>query len=36
MSPWIILVLLTMTLGVVGNYGVALSISHRLTELLVP
>jgi beta-lactamase regulating signal transducer with metallopeptidase domain len=36
MSRWIILVLLTMTLGIIGNYGVALSVSHRLTELLVP
>jgi Zn-dependent protease with chaperone function len=36
MSPWIILVLLTMILGIVGNYSVALSISHRLTEFLVP
>jgi beta-lactamase regulating signal transducer with metallopeptidase domain len=35
-SPWIILVLFTMILGIVGNYGVALSITHRLTELLVP
>jgi len=35
-SPWIILVLSTMILGIVGNYGVALSITHRLTELLVP
>ena len=35
-SPWIILVLFPMILGIVGNYGVALSISHRLTELLVP
>ena len=35
-SPWIILVLFTMILGIVGNYGVALSISHRLTEFLVP
>ncbi|MGA9968680.1 MAG: M56 family metallopeptidase [Terriglobales bacterium] len=36
MSPWIILVLFTIILGIAGNYGVALSISHRLTELLVP
>jgi Zn-dependent protease with chaperone function len=35
-SPWIILVLFTMILGIVGNYGVTLSITHRLTELLVP
>ncbi len=35
-SPWIILVLSTMILGIVANYGVALSITHRLTELLVP
>jgi beta-lactamase regulating signal transducer with metallopeptidase domain len=35
-SPWIILVLFTMIFGIVANYGVALSISHRLTELLVP
>jgi BlaR1 peptidase M56 len=35
-TPWIILVLFTMILGIVGNYGVALSITHRLTELLVP
>jgi beta-lactamase regulating signal transducer with metallopeptidase domain len=35
-SPWMILVLSTMILGIIGNYGVALSITHRLTELLVP
>ena len=35
-SPWIILVLFTMMLSIVGNYGVALSVTHRLTELLVP
>jgi beta-lactamase regulating signal transducer with metallopeptidase domain len=35
-SPWIILVLSTMILGIVANYGVALSTTHRLTELLVP
>jgi beta-lactamase regulating signal transducer with metallopeptidase domain len=35
-SPWIILVLFTMIFVIVANYGVALSISHRLTELLVP
>ena len=35
-SPWIILALSTMVLGIIGNYGVALSITHRLTELLVP
>jgi beta-lactamase regulating signal transducer with metallopeptidase domain len=35
-SPWIILLLSTMLVGIVGNYGAALSITHRLTELLVP
>jgi beta-lactamase regulating signal transducer with metallopeptidase domain len=35
-SPWIIPLLFTMILGIVGNYGVALSMTHRLTELLVP
>jgi hypothetical protein len=35
-SPWMIFVLSTMILGIIGNYGVALSITHRLTELLVP
>jgi Zn-dependent protease with chaperone function len=35
-SRWIILLLSTMILGIVGNYSVALSVTHRLTELLVP
>ena len=34
--PWTILVLFTMIAGIVGKYGVALAITHRLTELLVP
>jgi hypothetical protein len=34
--PWTIFVLSTMIAGIVGNYGVALIITHRLTELLVP
>ena len=34
--PWTILILSTMITGVVGNYGIALVVTHRLTELLVP
>jgi beta-lactamase regulating signal transducer with metallopeptidase domain len=34
--PWTILVLSTMIAGIVGNYGAALVVTHRLTELLVP
>ena len=34
--PLTILVLFTMIAGIVGNYSVALFITHRLTELLVP
>ena len=34
--PWTVLVLSTMTAGIVGNYGMALVLTHRLTELLVP
>jgi hypothetical protein len=34
--PWTILVLSTMIAGIVGNYGMALVVTHRLTELLVP
>ena len=33
---WTILVLSTMIAGIVGNYGIALVVTHRLTELLVP
>ena len=34
--PWTILVLSAMMAGIVGNYGIALVVTHRLTELLVP
>jgi hypothetical protein len=34
--PWTVLVLSTMIAGIVGNYGMALVVTHRLTELLVP
>jgi beta-lactamase regulating signal transducer with metallopeptidase domain len=34
--PWTLLVLLTMIVGIAGNYGAALVLTHRLTELLVP
>jgi hypothetical protein len=34
--PWTVLVLSTMIAGIVGNYGAALVVTHRLTELLVP
>jgi len=34
--PWTILVLSTMIAGIAGNYGIALVVTHRLTELLVP
>ena len=34
--PWTIVVLSTMIAGIVGNYGIALVVTHRLTELLVP
>jgi hypothetical protein len=34
--PWTLLVLSTMIAGIVGNYGMALVVTHRLTELLVP
>lgn len=33
---WTIFVLSVMIAGIVGNYGVALVITHRLTELFVP
>jgi beta-lactamase regulating signal transducer with metallopeptidase domain len=34
--PWAFLVLLTVVVGIVSNYGAALVLTHRLTELLVP
>jgi beta-lactamase regulating signal transducer with metallopeptidase domain len=34
--PWTILVLSTMITGIIGNYSIALVVTHRLTELLVP
>jgi beta-lactamase regulating signal transducer with metallopeptidase domain len=34
--PWTILALSTMIAGIVGHYGIALVVTHRLTELLVP
>jgi len=34
--PWTLLVLLTMIVGIAGNYGATLVLTHRLTELLVP
>ena len=34
--PWTIIVLSTMIAGVIGNYGIALVVTHRLTERLVP
>lgn len=35
-GSWSLLVLVAMFIGVAGNYGVALALTHRLTELLVP
>lgn len=34
--PWPLLVLITMIAGIASNYGAALALTHRLTELLVP
>jgi beta-lactamase regulating signal transducer with metallopeptidase domain len=34
--PWALPVLLTAIVGIVSNYGAALVLTHRLTELLVP
>jgi beta-lactamase regulating signal transducer with metallopeptidase domain len=34
--PWPLLVLLTIVVGIASNYDVALVLTHRLTELLVP
>jgi beta-lactamase regulating signal transducer with metallopeptidase domain len=34
--PWVLPVLLTMIVAIVSNYGAALVLTHRLTELLVP
>jgi Zn-dependent protease with chaperone function len=34
--PWALPVLLTVIVGIVSNYGAALVLTHRLTELLVP
>ena len=33
---WTLLVVLTMIIGIAGNYGATLVVTHRLTELLVP
>jgi hypothetical protein len=34
--PWPLLILFTMIVRIAGNYGAALVLTHRLTELLVP
>lgn len=34
--PWTLLFLFTMIVGIAINYGTALELTHRLTELLVP
>lgn len=34
--PWILPVLLTAVVALLGNYGATLAFTHRLTELLVP
>jgi beta-lactamase regulating signal transducer with metallopeptidase domain len=34
--PWTLLILFTMIVGIASNYGAALVLTHRLTELLVP
>jgi Zn-dependent protease with chaperone function len=34
--PWALSILLTVIVGIVSNYGAALVLTHRLTELLVP
>jgi beta-lactamase regulating signal transducer with metallopeptidase domain len=34
--PWAFFVLLTLMVGIASNYGAALVLTHRLTELLVP
>ena len=34
--PWVLLILVTITVCIAGNYPAALVLTHRLTELLVP
>ena len=34
--PWTLLILFTMIVGIASNYGATLTLTHRLTELLVP
>jgi Zn-dependent protease with chaperone function len=34
--PWTLLILFTIIVGIASNYGATLTLTHRLTELLVP